>query len=666
MARSAGDIVVFSLLVVVGPPLIGVLIEFLVGLVSEPARQAVHLVFITLLTALGVIQFLKDSFSGTLVLIALSLALGALLAFGYSRAEPVRSFLSVLSPAPLLLLILFLFASPVSDIVTAGDAEAKDVKGGSNAPIVFLGLDEFPGISIMDAQGKIDAKRFPGFAELAENSTWFPNAHSIYDSTSRAWPAIMDGNYPEKDKRLPTSADHPDSIFAILGKSHSMNVSEEATTVCPRDLCQDTRQDEPFVDRIKSMTDDLGLVYQHMVAPPGVEEDLDTVSETWGDFGGGGGGSGTAQPGAGGSEATGPARGDGGKKTLENLRGGRTERLDEWIASIKDTRRPTLNFKHLLLPHVPWQYLPDGRTYSPAGTDPIPQISRQSYKDQGQVDVLQQRHLLQVGFVDSEVQRLIAHLKKEGVWDKAMVVVTADHGVSFKKDQFDRRKANDTNVDELAPVPLFIKAPGQEKGKVNRENVETTDVLPTMLDILNIKSPDETDGKSAYSAAVRNRDEFKMLKRDLSGWIRMPESEFEQRKTQKTRERVAKYGQGKDGPERIYRIGPNQQLIGQKAQSAGTSQSKVALTAPRAYANVNPDGAIIPTWVTGRVSGGRQVDIAVAVNGTVRAVGNTFKLATGGGQLIGVLVPENSFKKGGNTVEVFEVDGGRLLKMGGT
>ena len=173
------------------------------------------------------------------MLIVLSLGIGALLAFGYSKAEPVRSFLSVLSPAPLVLLIVFLFVSPVSDIVTAGDAEAKDVKGGSNAPIVFLGLDEFPGISIMDAQGKIDAKRFPGFAELARSSTWFPNAHSIYDSTSRAWPAIMDGNYPEKDKRLPTSADHPNSIFAILGKSHSMNVSEEATTVCPRDLCKD-------------------------------------------------------------------------------------------------------------------------------------------------------------------------------------------------------------------------------------------------------------------------------------------------------------------------------------------------------------------------------------------------------------------------------------------
>ena len=52
----------------------------------------------------------------------------------------------------------------------------------------------------------------------------------------------MDGGYPEKGV-LPTSSEHPNSIFALLGKSHAMNVSEEATTVCPRDLCKDARLD---------------------------------------------------------------------------------------------------------------------------------------------------------------------------------------------------------------------------------------------------------------------------------------------------------------------------------------------------------------------------------------------------------------------------------------
>ena len=664
---STSDIVVFSLLVVLVPPIVGTLIEFLVGLVSKPARQVLHLVFLALLMALVLIQFLKKAIGGgDVTLIVLSLAIGGLLALAYSRAEPVRSFVSVLSLAPIVFLALFLLISPVSKITLAGDAQAKDVKGGSRAPIVFLGLDEFPGIDLKDANGNIDAKRFPGFAELARSGTYFPNAHSIYDSTSRAWPAIMDGDYPDKDRQLPTSADHPNSIFAILGKSHVMNVSEEATTVCPRTLCKDVRLDEPFVDRIKSMSDDLGLVYQHMIAPPGIEKNLSSVSETWGDFGGGGGGSGGGSGGsASGSSSKASASGDK-PNTKENLQGARNKRLDAWIQSIHDTRRPALNFKHVLLPHVPWQYLPDGRQYRRVATEPIPGISRQSYPDQGQVDVLQQRHLLQVGFADHEVQRLIAHLKKEGLWDKALVVVTADHGVSFRKGQFDRRKVNEKNLDEISPVPLFIKAPGQEKGKVNRELVETTDVLPTILDILNIKSPDKTDGKSAFSAAVRHRTQFKMLRRDLSGWIRLPVAQYEQRTAQKVRERVAKFGQGA-GYHHFFDIGPNKQLLGQPAQSAGTSQSKVSLVEPGAYAGVDPAGTTVPMWVTGRVSQGSQPeDIAVAVNGTVRAVGSTFKLATGGGSLMGVLVPENSFRKGKNSVEVFQVQDGRLLRMGGT
>jgi hypothetical protein len=47
-------------------------------------------------------------------------------------------------------------------------------------------------------------------------------------------------------------------------------------------------------------------------------------------------------------------------------------------------------------------------------------------------------------------------------------------------------------------------------------------------------------------------------------------------------------------------------------------------------------------------------DIAVAVNGTIRAVGNTFTLAVGDpGELVSVMVPETAFQKGRNRVEVF-------------
>ncbi len=474
----------------------------------------------------------------------------------------------------------------------------------------------------------------------------------------------MDGNYPEKDKRLPTSQDHPNSIFSVLGKTHDMNVSEEATTVCPRDLCKDERQDEPFVDRLKSMTDDLALVYKHVVAPPGMEKDLESVSETWGDFGGGGGGEGGGE-GADDKKAEDPHDQP---DTRTNLEGNRNKRLDDWINSIRPAKRPTLNFKHVLLPHVPWQYLPDGRQYRRTASEPIPGISRQSYKDQGQVDVLQQRHLLQIGFADLEVQRLIRHLKDTGMWEKSLVVVTADHGVSFRKDQFDRRKANERNVDEISPVPLFIKAPGQTKGEVNPALVETTDILPTIADVMNFKLPEPTDGKSAFSREVRNRDEFKMLKRDLSGWIKMPADEYERRTQAKIDERLAKFGTGSEGRDRIYRIGPNQDLIGKQAKplEAGTADGKASLVDAGEYAKVDKRTPTIPIWITGNISSGSGPprDLAVAVNGKIAGVGSSLKLATGGGEIFGLLVPPDSFRDGKNEVVVYAVENGRLERLG--
>ena len=264
------------------------------------------------------------------------------------------------------------------------------------------------------------------------------------------------------------------------------------------------------MDRLSSMTEDLGLVYAHVVSPPGIEKDLPSVSETWGEFGGDEGGGGAA------------ATADAGDRpnTRENLQGNRNNRFDAWIESIR-AGRPALNFKHALLPHVPWQYLPDGRQYRRTATEPIPGISRQSYTDQGQVDQLRLRHLLQVGFADLELRKTIRRLKQLGIYDDALIVVTADHGVSFKKGQFDRRNVNRGNIAEITPVPLFVKEPGQRRGRVDDSIVETIDIAPTVADVLGIERPEDVDGRSAFSDAVRRRSVVRMLKRDLSGFVRV-------------------------------------------------------------------------------------------------------------------------------------------------
>jgi hypothetical protein len=74
------------------------------------------------------------------------------------------------------------------------------------------------------------------------------------------------------------------------------------------------------------------------------------------------------------------------------------------------------------------------------------------------------------------------------------------------------------------------------------------------------------------------------------------------------------------------------------------------------YQHVDPTTGFVPTHIVASVNGPDRHprDIAVAVNGTIRAVGNTFKLAVGdAGELVSLMVPESAFHKGRNRVEVF-------------
>jgi Sulfatase len=649
------DVISFGVLAVLVPPLIGIALELLAGLVHRYARLALHLLFIAALVALFAAELLKKAIHGSdAVLIVLAVAIGLLAAFAYARAEAVRSFLSVLSPAPLVFLFIFLVISPVSKVAFASEASARTVGGVSRTNVVIVLFDEFPVNSLMDDRGRVDAKRFPAFGELARNATWFRNAYTIYDSTERAQPAIFDGDLPTKDK-LPTSADHPNSIFTLFAKTHRLNASEEATSVCPRDLCKDERLDESYPDRMRSMFDDLGLVWLHVVSPPRIEDDLPSVSENWGNFGGGGGG------GGGGSGAPGDQ-----PNTRGNLNRNRNKRFDDWIARIRNEPRPALNFKHALLPHVPWQYLPDGRQYRRTARDPIPGLSSEAYKDPTQIESLYQRHLLQAGFADHELGKLIRHLKRTGLYDKSLIVVAADHGVAFDVGKRDRRTITRQNAEEIGPIPFFLKAPNQRKGGIDPAYAESIDILPTIFDVLNVNPKVKMDGKSAFSAAVGRRHRIRILQRNTFKPMIFGLPEWRRRRAADLRRKLRLFRVGREGPLRLFRIGPRQDLlftpVGRHRVTAGSGARFVA---PEEYGKVDLRAATIPVHVTGYLKGvpnGR--DLAIAVNGRIEATTKSFTLATGTGPIFAAMVPESSFHQGRNRVEVYELEGSTLKRLG--
>ena len=93
--------------------------------------------------------------------------------------------------------------------------------GGAAVPdkptVVVLIFDEFPSDALLHPDGSIDAERYPGFADLAAHSTWFPNAFTVYDSTFKSVPAIMDAVTPRRG----TAADyrsHPRSVYTLMDR----------------------------------------------------------------------------------------------------------------------------------------------------------------------------------------------------------------------------------------------------------------------------------------------------------------------------------------------------------------------------------------------------------------------------------------------------------------
>ncbi len=131
---------------------------------------------------------------------------------------------------------------------------AKPARGPVNPPVVFLLLDEFPADMLIGRGGRIDPVRYPNFARLAREGYWFPNATTVYDSTTKAAPTIMDGRMP-RDGTKAVAADHPHSIYTMLGRrGYRVVNSEEATRVCPDRYCpgnSDPRPEDPPQPRLR-------------------------------------------------------------------------------------------------------------------------------------------------------------------------------------------------------------------------------------------------------------------------------------------------------------------------------------------------------------------------------------------------------------------------------
>jgi hypothetical protein len=492
--NTAGDILIFAFAFTLLPPLVMTALVVAARAVHRRAGQVLMLAFIAVMVGALALQVLKKlAPGGGTVLVVLALLVGAVAALAYERFSGPKSLLTVLGAAPAVVLAFFLFFSPVSEIVFPKDSPTAVAagSGGNGTPVVLMIFDELPAMTLMDRSERIDRRKFPNFARLGHEGTWYRNATGAADGTYVAVPAILSGLKPQE--KLPTDRSYPHNLFSLVGKTYDLHVQEPITHVCSPALCG-ARARRSQSDRLTSLAKDLRIVEQRLLLPDKLVDGLPPIDRDWEDFSAENGDDGLAAAAA---KTAPPAEAASGERIrvagndlpAQRMRAGRAV-----VRTMKPGRKPGLWMVHYVVPHVPWRFLPDGTQYVVDGPN-MPGLTDQTWgRNAFQLDQAWQRHFLMAKFADNLLGEAIDRMKSTGLWDKAIVIVTADHGGSIEPGG-QRRPITSRNFAPVAGVPLFVKLPGQKAGRVDDALVHTIDVVPTIAKTLGIRSGWKFDGK---------------------------------------------------------------------------------------------------------------------------------------------------------------------------
>jgi hypothetical protein len=250
--------------------------------------------------------------------------------------------------------------------------------------------------------------------------------------------------------------------------------------------------------------------------------------------------------------------------------------------------------------------------------------------------------------------QVVHRLRAAGLWDRSLVVVTADHGVSHRPGE-PRRLVEPSNVADIAPIPLFVKRPGQVKGRVDERNARSIDILPTIAEVLGIDVPWRVDGDSLLSPNRRRPSQI-VVRSYTRATVRVAWRRVEAERDPLIARKIHMFG---SGSESLFARGLYRKLIGRDARLYSVWQSSKIHAEVRRPATVHfdPNSSFAPARVMGKVTGGPagELKLAVAVNGRIAAVTETFRID--GATRFATFVPDSALRPGTNVITIFAVRG---------
>src|SRR3984885_13055994 len=144
-------------------------------------------------------------------------------------------------------------------------------------------------------------------------------------------------------------------------------------------------------------------------------------------------------------------------------------RAEAWMGA--HPQKPRFVWVHLYDPHDPYE--------------PPPPYS-QIYKDR--------LYDGEIAYADAALGKLLSYLKHENRYRNALIIVVGDHGEGLG--EHGEQTHGIFLYDSTTHVPLIIKLPGAQSEKIIAAQVQTTDILPPVLDLLRISPPSTTGNRS--------------------------------------------------------------------------------------------------------------------------------------------------------------------------
>ncbi len=179
-----------------------------------------------------------------------------------------------------------------------------------------------------------------------------------------------------------------------------------------------------------------------------------------------------------------------------------TDSAIKWLSNLENNK-PFFLWLHYYDPHGPYEppeeftnfYSNSSSIFDNISFPLTAQIPKYQNID-NRTDLLfyQRKYAAEISYVDSEIARIVKYINQLETTKETIFILTADHGESMGENNYAFDHGHNLYQGSVR-VPLIFKGPQIVKNQSIAEVVESVDIMPTIVELLQIPLPVETEGK---------------------------------------------------------------------------------------------------------------------------------------------------------------------------